>query len=38
VTEFSQVVDRRLLDVFVSQDAIPHYSRTSSGSVVRWSC
>jgi len=38
VTEFPQVVDRRLLDVFVSEDTIPYQSRTSSGSVVKWSC
>jgi hypothetical protein len=24
VTEFPQVVDRRPLDIFVSEDAIPH--------------
>ena len=35
VTEFPQIIDRRLLDVFVCENSIPHQPRTSSGSVVR---
>ena len=37
VTEFPQIIDRRLLDVFVCENSISHQPRTSSGSVVRWS-
>ena len=37
VTDLSQIVDCRSLNVLVCEDSIRHQSRTSSGSVVKCS-